>query len=396
MNDDELDGGALGMKLGEHKDPPDVFPGRKFYTIGKARTKPFKLAEHVQRNFLTAAPLPYWTVRQLLQTEGVDADTITNVKNAWTGYVEASVIASSGMTPGYYDRGSLPGTFCWDIKLMHQEAIREKDQDINGNLSRSEAIERLRAIRAVLTLYVPEELLRKLFRGWVQADMANGNPFLDPFTDMTLADFNSDMETVNVELNENSVTFTFNEMEGGASVVSEAPLTAGKYMPVGSKSKFFDAPTALVASKASIVYETPDAFLFAKEDNDKLFITAYGGKSSVLRSLVRSLLRDTHHAVFYVLVPSAMPATAHGRQECPPGAYPDLDLAKLWVKHFHGTATIELPERLDEGHLRLLRKQKEHKYSLVYAAMRNLKEHMPHTLCEDTGVPHDFWIRCEA
>ena len=407
-------GGALGMQLGEHKAAPNVTPGQKFYTIGRARYKPFaSFPDNERRDWFNILPLDFGRLRGLVQ-EVYDQDLASNeflerLQDRWAAYCEKHVLAHSGLIGSEYSAAGQTGRYTFDIKLVHQETTRALGLDLNGNITRTDAVEKLRAIRSVLTYALPEAFLKVLFRGWIHLNLDDENPNVNPFTDMTLEDFNSDYDAVfqdaRVSDDQMSLEFPFQNdgvdqyeaLQGGlVGGGSNGPLmdnATTSYLAgstYGSKySKLFD-PADLVSlkQKSLIHYQNDDGFLFANEflDGEALVIQAFGG--SVTR-LIRMLSAETQKPL-YIAIPHAGPAYAHGRQECPTELLVDIDMAAEVVQTFRAKATLELPSLTADQEARF-----KHPYAdALYEAMRSpMAEPVAHARCTTTGFPHVFYLR---
>ncbi len=400
-------GGALGMQYGEHHDVPVVDPGQKFYTVGRARYKPFaSMNQSEDRDWMNLLPLDLRRLSVLLRDIYNQDDTIEdllqNLNERWAAYVSQNLLAHSGLLGSQYQAAGQSGRFAFDIKLVHQEPARLRGLDINRDMTRIDAIDKLRAIRTVLTKYLPKPFLKVLFTGWIHLDLDENNPNLDPFTDMRLEDFNSDYETFffpETFVYQNTyLQFMFRageagnyealeDLQGGYEPKLEsaqAYVTASAY---GKRySKFFDVPEVLKFQEShEYHYQNDLGFLFAKRFEHGILISAYGGS---VKTLVKLLASETHEHLF-VAVPHAGDAYAHGRQECPTELLVDIDLAAEWIKDFRAKATMDLPALTDAQRSRF-----QNPYAdALYEAMRTGSEPIEHAGCSTTGFPHVFYLR---
>lgn len=402
--------GALGMQQGEHKAAPAVTPGQKFYTIGRARYKPFAaFPENEQRDWFNVLPLDLGRLKVLVQ-DIYDQDLTSNefldrLQDRWAPFCEQNVLAHSGLIGSEFSASGQTGRYTFDIKLVHQEPTRAAGLDINANISRSDAVEKLRAIRSVLTYALPAPFLKVLFRGWIHLNLDEENPNVDPFTDMTLEDFNSDYDEVFSALTQisddnQSLEFRFKEngleryedlgglFGGSKGELADATSSYLAGSTYGQKfSKLFDPADLASYKQTSLIhYQNPEGFLFANPFQDGLVIQAFGGS---IKSLVLLLSAETQKPL-YIAIPHAGPAYAHGRQECPTELLLDVDMAAEVIQHFRAKATMELPP---------LTAAQEAKFQTPYAdalyeAMRSpMSEPVPHARCTTTGYPHVFYLR---
>lgn len=450
---DEVTAGALDMKNGAHKRTiANNVVGHKFYTVGRARYQPFVPPvpnEPQFRDFKLGLPMAYNLAMDVFAdaftrvTGENNEETLDQIREVtkitWPQQVLANLNAHSGLVGEKFSKAAAKGTFCFDVKLMLQEPVRQStDLDINKDQGRADALNKLRILRMRLTRSLPLNVLQKLFRGWKDLysnDAAENNPYYDPFNDMTEEDF-SPVPGVTLkaaEFDQGTQFFVFNEnfdqsdfeLQGPVAAVpdlagGEAPLfrdvqktyskDTNAFVRLSAfghaHSKFFDAMNAELLAERSQVFEHDNAFVFVQKssttawahpDMPMYIFVAYGFDSSNAGyQIVQKAMYELGANEAAVVVPSAMPAFEDGQQECPerPG-WIDLDIAKFWVKHFHGKALTKLP-RMSLDLLRTSKHQKYSKYDAYYEALRCNDAVgpivVPHIECADTGVPHEFLV----
>ena len=414
-------GGALGMKTGEHKDILTA-KGSKFYTVGRARFKPHRGAKELQRiEYLKILPLPLYIVNDAFNLE--ETFSPQEIANRWRTAVECNLLAHSDMTL-FNGIDTIHDVYTFDVKLMAQKKVVDRqNKDINSDISRADAIEKLRIIRTRLTYALPECVLKRLFIGWknvnpnlyinVNDDMVVGNPFMDPFSDMSIDDF-AQPEGVQIVSNlRDDGCFIFFGDEGSVpegvtgidfDFVLQGGSHGGSYGGPGSTmdsewflrlssfgmpySKFFGYPKLEEYIDKYKLYASLDAFAFV---NDGL-IVAYGWSSTKKgMSLLRVVARELGTQSLLALVPTIAPAFAHGQQQCIREAYIDLDILKPFVKYFDAKILYDVPD-LDTVFLDMTKKKIRSKYSMMYTAARAGTRKVVHELCEETQTPHEFVV----
>lgn len=202
----DLQGGNLGMANGEHRDDVDL-GGEKFYVVGRGRYRNWQLdapegpegPQVDMRNVLPLeAPLAFTALRDALQQQnawqparaalvqaGIDAEALpadaeaTNenaleafCKAVWGPTVRGALEAHSGFVPDEHKPQLLSGgRVCFDVKIckLLPRKARDRDADINGDITRTRAIEVLRMLRTRIASW-PVELSRVLFRGQAAED----------------------------------------------------------------------------------------------------------------------------------------------------------------------------------------------------------------------------------
>lgn len=417
-------GGALGTQTGEHRDPLDA-SGSKFYTVGRARFKPHQSPLQVDVvDYLKVLPLPLYIVNATFPE--LDVLTMTEISNRWRTAVDANLLAHSDMTL-HTSVDKIHDVYTFDVKLMAQKpVIQKKDKDINGDLSRADAIEKLRILRTRLVRVLGDEILRKMFVGYKSRNVtppnsAADNPFLDPFSDMTADDFampgdvrshffyggpNNDdvffhigsrrVTAIDVMYDDDSSEIlTGGAKRGGDSDDEDRPEDRSWFLRLssfhGAYSKFFGYAKLDEYISRYTLFATSDAFAFV--DPDKNLVKAYGWTSTMHgMSLLKRVARELGVTTMRAIVPTIAPAHSHGHQDCIRTAWIDLDILKPFVKYLDATIQYPVPA-LSADFVLLTRKKKRSKYAMMYAAARCSEGAAVETvLCEDTGTPHEFII----
>jgi hypothetical protein len=166
-----MEGGLIGMRNGEHRRGIHL-SAQKYYVAGRARYRGFDVKDD-DTNLKETLPLSASTVFDAMRTaKNTTLDdwhtgqgpvtrrkSFNNfVETVWTPTVVANLEASSGLDQG-------PGRYCYDIKISKlQNRKKRDDDDINGSITRTRAIEILRLLRTKLS-QIPDKLSKILFRG---------------------------------------------------------------------------------------------------------------------------------------------------------------------------------------------------------------------------------------
>jgi hypothetical protein len=411
----EPTGGALGMKQGEHFSPTDA-PREKFYTIGRARYRPFPIdPQRDDVDFLANAPLASHMVYDLVTNELGNEVNLDDFRELWKAKVLGNVIAHSHLRREMQD--ARHPVYTWDVKLMAQMPKRQHaDLDINGDLAKVDYIDRLRKLRTVLTNLFEPEALRVMFRGWIDLNdelplnPVAGNPFMRPFDDVSVEglDYSNkypvefrymysapeDSEDAGgmfmyfgrVPMNEgqiNGIQFMRENLEGGKRDEDMTPESMIRMSAFGQpSSKLLNANRLQELAETAQLFVTGQAFAFV--DGNRIVAYGWAAKKDAKR-LIR-IIAEERGSDLEVVVPSI----AH-KKECLEHAWIDLDLLKFWVKHFDGRILYTVPDLTDDF-LAMTRKKKRSKYAMMYAAARSGAVSLPHEICEITKTPHEFIV----
>ena len=203
-----MEGGASGMRDGEHKGPVDLSPN-KFYVLARGRYKSFeKESNEDERDWRHELPVEaplVWTALTETLTKGTmkrlsrDLIKLTGQNDAYASFILAmwyplvkqnldafnGLITNSEHNPMMHSEGS----FCYDVKicrLMRRKA--GQDLDINGDITKTRAAELLRIIHTKINL-LPKKVVDILFQGLgTKADWPQ-NDADEPFSAKTNSDF---------------------------------------------------------------------------------------------------------------------------------------------------------------------------------------------------------------
>ena len=157
-----MQGGLIGMRNGEHRRGLHL-AAEKYYVLGRARLRGFDLDE--ETDLRETLPLGAQEVHAAIRASdwnpranNAQRNFNSFVEKVWQPAVAENVEASSELVQG-------PGHFCFDVKvskLMPRKT--HDDDDINGSITRTRAIEILRILRTKLS-QLPQAFMRILFRG---------------------------------------------------------------------------------------------------------------------------------------------------------------------------------------------------------------------------------------
>jgi hypothetical protein len=164
-----MEGGLIGMRNGEHRRGLHL-AAQKYYVVGRARLKGFDVDEDTDmKHTLPLSAQKVFRAMRAARPETVadynpggalrEKKSFDNfVETVWKPTVLSSIDASSDLEQG-------PGRYCYDIKVSKlQDRKKRDDDDINGAITRTRAIEILRILRTKLS-ELPRRLINLLFRG---------------------------------------------------------------------------------------------------------------------------------------------------------------------------------------------------------------------------------------
>ena len=157
------------MRNGEHRRGLHL-AAQKYYVVGRARLKGFDVEEDTDmKHTLPLSAQKVFRAMRAARPETVadynpggalrEKKSFDNfVETVWKPTVLSSIDASSDLEQG-------PGRYCYDIKVSKlQDRKKRDDDDINGAITRTRAIEILRILRTKLS-ELPRRLINLLFRG---------------------------------------------------------------------------------------------------------------------------------------------------------------------------------------------------------------------------------------
>jgi hypothetical protein len=214
-------GGASSMRSGEHKSQISL-DSLKYYVVGKGRYKSFQLERSDDVDMRNVMPLgayeAFESMKAYLESAGRwksvrDAligtrDEGSKNENAYQGFIEdvwaPAVRGSLESHTGLVGDMHMPqltsgGTICYDVKVLKMLPRRSsfQDMDINGDITRTRAIEILRILRTKIAQW-PAPLAEVMFRGHedsdgniqpIQTDTWPHNASDEPFSGFINSDF---------------------------------------------------------------------------------------------------------------------------------------------------------------------------------------------------------------
>jgi hypothetical protein len=215
MEPEKIGGGVSGMRDGEHKGQNDLSPN-KFYVMARGRYKSFERDpnedERDWRHELPVEAHLVWgalndtlterTMRKVTQ----DLNKLSGQNNAYASFVLSlwyplvkqnldafnGLITNSEHQPMMHQKGS----FCYDVKICRlMKRKMGSDMDINGDISKTRAMELLRILHTKIGL-LPRSVVDILFKGLGTNAEWPQNEADEPFSAKSNEDFRFDDEYV--------------------------------------------------------------------------------------------------------------------------------------------------------------------------------------------------------
>lgn len=246
---DGLEGGVASLQRGD--DFGDGIPQR-MYVVGRGRTKMFDIPLQGPRKFQGRAPLTASQVQNAFQRQFRPTFTQNDFVRIWAETVESEydTIAMNGNEHNLI-RG--PGKFAQDIRLVKLMPLKDRTADINENVSRTEAIRKLRSLHTTLVkAFGPQwirlvqgsrnvELVgRQMDRFTFEDDIAvpeNNVSIMDPF-----ADFRPEDLVLNTLFGERTFTNTSHDI---------TEIQSGNGTKLGALFAFWSSDMVTLANTSS-------------------------------------------------------------------------------------------------------------------------------------------------